>query len=126
MIPSALLYNLEGDAGAPLRALCGKLGILWKDVAPADYGRPLGELAGLTGDPAPAASGAAIRAPFREPMLVMVNLLRPQFDALLAGMREQGISIPLKAVLTPTSVRWDSYQLHDELAREDEAMRQRT
>ena len=126
MVPSVLLYNLEGEAGAPMKALCAKLGILCRDVAPANYGCALGELAGLPGDPAPTASGAAVRAPFREPMPVMVNLLRPQFDALLAGMREQGIRIPLKAVLTPTSVRWDSYQLRDELAQEHEAMRRRT
>ena len=115
-----LMYNLDGPAGAALKVLCRKTRVQWKEVPPEDYARPLGALVGL---PAPAAEAPAAPAvSFSEPMLVMAGLLRPQFDALLQGMRQQGIRVPLKAVLTPTNVTWTSLQLHDELIREHEAV----
>ena len=115
-----LMYNIDRRTGTALKVLCQKTRIQWKEIAPEDYGQPLGALIGL---PTPAAEApAAPVTSFREPMLVMANLLRPQFDALLQGMRQQGIRVPLKAVLTPTNVSWSSLQLHDELVREHEAV----
>ena len=59
-------------------------------------------------------------------MLVMCNLDEPRFKAFLAALRSTGMpSIPLKAVLTPTNVAWNAFQLHEELSREHEAMRHR-
>lgn len=122
MGPTLLLYNLDAPAAAALKVLCRKHRIQWREVAPEDYGAALGGLVGL---PAGAAEAPAAPAmPFRDPMLVMSNLLRPQFDALLRDMRAQGVRIPLKAVLTPANVGWSSFRLHDELVREHEAMAQ--
>ena len=117
--PTLLLYNLDGRSGDALKALCRKHRIEWKDVAPADFGQTLGALVGL---PSPKGVAGAPAMPFRDAMLVMANLMRPQFDALLQDMRAAGVRVPLKAVLTPANVGWNAYQLHDELAREHEAM----
>ena len=121
------LYNLDFGTADALKGLCGALNVQWREVAAADFALPLGALLGLS-DARPQPGGrpsAALCAPFEDPMLVMANLLRPQFDALLQGMRSQGIRIPLKAVLTPANVHWSSTRLHDELAREHEAMRKK-
>ena len=116
-----LLYNLDRRTGGAIKVLCAKLRLQWREIDPADYDKPLGALLGLPArTEAPDASPAL---PFREPMLVMANLLRPQFDALLQGMRQQGIRIPLKAVLTPPHITWTSAQLREELQREHEAVR---
>ena len=123
LAPTLLLFNLSGPAGDALKALCRRHGLRWTEVAPGDFGRPLGALVGL---PAKAAAGpAAPVMPFQGPMLVMANLTRPQFDALLEDMRAQGVRVPLKAVLTPVNVGWNALRLHDELLREHEELRKR-
>ncbi len=46
-----------------------------------------------------------------------------KLDQFLNAMRKQKIpKINLKAMLTEHNVKWDSMTLHDELAREHEAM----
>ena len=119
--PVLLLYNVGGPAALKIHALCQKLQIRPVDVTAEAFALPLGALAGIPPrQSAPSEPGE----PFDEPMLVMANLLSPQFDALLQGLRENGIPrIPLKAVLTPTNLQWNAWQLHDELSREHEAMR---
>ena len=118
-----LLYNLDRRTGGAIKVLCAKLRLQWREIDPADYHKPLGALLGLPAQTEDEVSDASPALPFREPMLVMANLLRPQFDALLQGMRQQGIRIPLKAILTPTNITWTSTQLHQELQREHEAVR---
>lgn len=122
--PALLAYNLAGRDAVALKELCRGHGLLWKEIAPSEYALPLGALVGLPAAPVERAP-AAPAAPFREPMLVMANLTRPQFDGLLGDMRSQGVRVPLKAVLTPVNVGWDSVRLHDELLREHEAMARR-
>ena len=48
----------------------------------------------------------------------MCHILSDELDALLKAMREGGVRIGLKAVLTPFNVAWNSSDLHYELARE--------
>ena len=47
-----------------------------------------------------------------EPVMVFVRLSDGMLDEALAAMREAGIRIPHKAVLTPYNVKWTAWQLY--------------
>ena len=117
--PLLLTYNLDARTDARLRALCQKLHLRYRAVLPEEYGETLGALAGI---PTKAADVPGPLASFSDPMLVMCHFLNTQFNAFLQGMRADGIRVPLKAVLTPSNVAWNAFELHDELAREHEAI----
>ena len=57
-----------------------------------------------------------------EGMAVFVSVPDTMLDVLLSAMREKGIKIPLKAVLTPYNAVWDANTLYRELARERKEM----
>ena len=117
-----LTYNLDTLTDTRLRVLCRRLSIRVRAVAPEEYGEAVGALAGI---PTAKAAEDAPQGAFHDRMIVMCNLLSPQFNALLRGMRDEGVPrIDLKCVLTPTNVAWNSFQLREELAREHEAMKQ--
>ena len=118
--PTLLTYNLDDETAARLEAVCREQSILLRAVRPFEYAAPIGALAGI-----PVANGSSglPTATFNDEMLVMCHMLSHQLDAFLQGMRLGGVPhIPLKAVLTPTNVTWDSLRLHDELTREHAAM----
>ena len=120
MTGTLLTFNLDANTDARLRAVCQRLDLRVRPVLPTEYGATIGALAGI---PTVKAAPDAPRGTFKDPMMVICNLLSPQLDALLQGMREEGVRIDLKCVLTPSNVGWNAFQLHGELAREHEAMR---
>ena len=117
--PILLIYNLDEGTDLQLRSLCEAQRICCRAVSPGEYALPIGVLAGI---PVAAPAEETLWAGFSEPMLVMCHMLSPQLDAFLMGMRQIGIRIPLKAVLTPANVRWSSRRLRDELTTEHEAV----
>ena len=118
--PLLLTYNLSGDTAAKLDVVCAAQGIRVRAVEPFEFALPIGALAGI---PVSKGPGSMPPSAFNDEMLVMCHMLSDQLDAFLRGMRAGGVPrIPLKAVLTPTNVSWDSLRLRDELAREHAAM----
>lgn len=118
--PLILAYNLDEMTASRLDALCRSHGIRLRTVTPGEYVLPIGALAGI---PVSEPQKASPVIGFREPMLVLCHMLRPQLDAFLAAMRAKGLPrVVLKAVLTPYNVAWSSLQLRDELMREHEAV----
>lgn len=116
---TVLLYNLNDTEKRMKIKLClYRLGLSAKDVAPEDFGHPLGYLLGLEGF-APAAGEAES---FTAEMLVMHALSRQQFSALLDALRQARVPVKLKAVVTETNLAWSSAQLCRELAAEHAAM----
>ena len=116
-----LLYNFQDPARRMAVKLClHRQGLACRDVAPEEQGQPLGLLLGREGF-----APGACAAPFREEMLVMHDLSRTQFSALLDALRRAGLFIPLKAVVTETNIAWSSERLHRELAAEHAAMQRR-
>ena len=122
--PLLLTYNLKPDTAAGLDMICRRLGIRVRTVGPEEYALPIGTLAGLpmagtsADNPTPAPA-------FDDEMLVMCLMLSDALDAFLKALREAGIRIPLKAVLTPVNVAWNSTALRAELAREHSEMQRR-
>lgn len=114
-----LLYNLDSAKLQKIRFLLIKLGLRAREVSPAEFGHPIGYLAGMDG------FEAAQEAPeesFSQEMLVMAGLSSPQFGAFLEGLRQSRAAVALKAVLTETNASWSSLRLQRELAAEHAAL----
>ena len=115
---TVLLYNLtDADRRRAVKLCLFRLGLRGRDVATEEFGLPLGALLGLE-----AAEAAEPFEPFSDEMLVMHELSRQQFSALLEALRRSRVLIALKAVVTPTNVGWSSVRLHRELQAEHAAM----
>ena len=120
MEPMILMYNLASPRGMRLKLICAQLKMAARDVRPEEYGLPLGALAGI---PIPA-EHASEDGTFSDEMLLLAGLDEAQLNGLLQAMREEGIRIPLKAVLTPFNAAWSSLKLHAAIREEHESMRQ--
>lgn len=119
--PIVLLCNFTGDRRAKLNMLCMRHRIRIRHVEPADFKQTLGALCGFTAaDNAPTEE----QQPFTDELLLMANFTPALANSLLKGMRQAQLSVPLKAVLTPTNVNWTLYQLHQEISAEAAGMAQ--
>ena len=120
--PLGLVWGID-PAGADWQALqraAAPIGMALRPVSPAQAGCTLIQ---LCSGAVPAMPAAAVQAaPAELPALVMANLKDGQLDLLLAGLRAQGLRIPLKAVATPTNLSWSFRDLLTELARERQAL----
>ena len=118
---TVLLYNLNNEKGRQIRFLLVRLGMRIRVIEKEDYGKPLGVLAGmkdvmLENEDAPVED-------FDEEMMVLYRFSDKRLDAFLQGMRKEGIErVDLKAVLTPTNCRWNSWQLFQEIQEEHRTM----
>ena len=127
----ALTYGLDEPAQARLSAALQRLGIEERQVSPDELGQTVGALAGLPGFDGKAvgkAESAGTPGP-REAgelpgggMLGLWGLSRQRIDLLLRTLTQEGIRIPLKAVVTPTSQHWPFRQWMEELLREHAAL----
>ncbi len=117
-----LLYNIPpGEKLRRIRVALTRLGISARQVAYAEYGHPIGYLAGLEGFQA---AEPYAGEDFRAEMLVMSGLSSRQFNGLLDGLRASRAAVALKAVVNETNARWDSRQLYTALQAEHDTMRE--
>ena len=116
--PCALVWNYpDTEPGfAALADACRAEGLTLTPVTPADTGRTIGSLCGGPGPAsAPTLTGDWPAA------LIMNGLDRSRLDSFLTRLRAGGVSIPLKAMVTPTNQGWTLAALLAELVREREA-----
>lgn len=102
MTPTLLAYQIEPGKLGKMQVVCLRLGIRVQVVDPADFGQPIGALAGvLPRDPdAPA-------APLPGEMLVLAHFRPGMLEGLLQGLRAAHIPpVALKAMLTDTNAAW--------------------
>ena len=117
LAPCALVWNYpDTEPGfAALADACRAEGLTLTPVTPADTGRTIGSLCGGPGPAsAPALTGDWPAA------LIMNGLDRSRLDSFLTRLRAGGVSIPLKAMVTPTNQGWTLAALLAELVRERE------
>ena len=118
LAPCALVWNYpDTEPGfAALADACRAEGLTLIPVTSADTGRTIGSLCGGPGPAsAPALTGDWPAA------LIMNGLDRSRLDSFLTRLRAGGVSIPLKAMVTPTNQGWTLAALLAELVREREA-----
>ena len=118
---TVLLYNIPEEKSRKLRMLMVRMGMRFRIVDPADYDKPVGLLAGI--------KDAVLENPeaevqmFQDEMMIMRGFSSSRLDMFLQGMRKAGIErIDYKAIVTPTNMRWNSWQLYLEIKEEHEEM----
>ncbi len=117
-VPKVLLFNLgeETSTGAKLRSILQDLGIQVVTIEMNEINEKVGYLAGLQGyqtvnDPY---TGKDYTTEF----VLMSNLSETQLDRFLAEMRQAGIEINHKAVITEYTKEWPFIELLGEIAEE--------
>ncbi|MBQ7779502.1 MAG: DUF3783 domain-containing protein [Clostridia bacterium] len=109
-----LCYNISTETLAALTREAKKLNAETVSVAPESYGLPLLSVAsGVKASANPLASST-----LPEGMLVFVNFPDTMLDVFLGVLREKGIRVSLKAILTQHNAVWDAHTLYNELCRE--------
>ena len=118
---TVLLYNVPDEKSRKLRMLMVRMGMRFRVVDPSDYDKPVGMLAGIK-DATLENPEAEVQV-FEDEMMVMRGFSSSRLDAFLQGMRKAGIErIDYKAIVTPTNMRWNSWQLYLEIKQEHEEM----
>ncbi len=118
-----LLYNFTDEKRRrAVKALLFRFAIPCREVSPEAQAYPIGALLEPNDLPHPEGQAEEIE-PFSDEMLVMHALSPRQFNGLLDGMRQAGVRVPLKAVVTPHNIGWSSRRLYGELRMEQEALR---
>ena len=117
-----LFYQIRGEKRKQLKKICGELDIEILVVSPAEYGEPVGALAGFPGmrKQGKACTGEGVRGE----MLVFVGMDDDALDEFLAVCKEDGVApTACKAILTPHNAAWSGEKLYEELVREHQSMR---
>ncbi len=118
-----LTYGLDDPTQEGLANVLDKLKSPQRKVDPRELGEMVGCLAGFPGYSAKGDQELQSVAD-SSGVLCISGLSGAKLDRLLQALRQEGVSIPLKAVVTPTNQRWTFLQLIQELQREHEAVTQ--
>ena len=94
------------------------MGARIRNIAAADFAQTVGFALGRAGF---AQCADIVEAP-EQPMLVLDGFTSKRLDVLLRELRQQGVSVPYKAIVTEHNLPWTLRALYDELVREHEAM----
>lgn len=117
MKPTIYLYNLRNEKGRQIEMLCLGNNIACRHVNPDEYGKYIGYIAEIEGFGSEDKSVA--KDAFASEMLIFKGFDQEYLGNFLAKYRQAGIAtIPLKASLTPTNIKWSSIELHAELNQE--------
>lgn len=116
-------YNLNSVKGRQIRMICLKLGLQIRNIDKEQYMEPIGGLAGVPGF---ALTGEVYTGEgFDDEMLLMKGFTNHLLDSFLREFRMLRLEpVALKAVLTESNCAWNSLELHDELVKEHQQMRQ--
>lgn len=120
-MPEILLYNIEPKKAAGIKLLCSTLGVGYRAVEPADFGRPIGVLLGLSDSDLIQPDAA-----FDDELLYFADVDGGLLDILLYQLRRRRLTVALKAVKTESNLGFTSYELWRELRAEREAIRRGT
>ncbi|MGN1267714.1 MAG: DUF3783 domain-containing protein [Dorea sp.] len=116
-----LCYNLKGTAkGKKISMIFGFLGYKIRHVEKQEYLMPIQEVLAKA-DEVENVDIYGVEG-FSEEMLVIGADTEDKLDKALFLMKQEKVSVPLKAVITQTNQEWNSIALHDEILREHKEM----
>ena len=115
-----LLYAIEQAKQAELSAVLQKLSIEEYTLSADELGQDVGYLAGFPGFVKK--ESALCEPPHCNGVMCMCGLSNVLMDELLNALKENEISIPLKAIVTATNQNWSFDELIRELIKEREAI----
>lgn len=108
-----------GEQTTLLKSILVRIGARIKNVAPEDTNQTIGYLLGRKGFDA--SEAAEVPAP-ADRILVLDGFSDKRLEILLREMKQNGVSVPYKAIVTETNLGWPLYQLYKELVAEHEAL----
>ena len=113
-----LLYNLGilTREGGAVRGILKSMGAEAVSVSRTQLNEKAGVLAGLVKEQESVQSFEGIG--YDKPFMMISGMDDASLDLFLAAMREAGVFVPLKAVLTPYNAGWTLRELMDEISRE--------
>ena len=117
-----LFYQIKGEKRKQLKKICGDLEIEVLVVSPAEYGEPVGALAGFPSmrKQGRGCTGAGVTGE----MLVFVGMDDEALDEFMDACKAEAITpTACKAILTPHNAGWSGERLYAELVKEHQAMR---
>lgn len=122
-----LVYYAAGNEEKEKRMerLAKKLGAEFRAVYPIQTGQQVGFLAGLAGYAERKLSLLELPPRIEEEMLILNGFAGKKLDALLAALREEKLTVPLKAVVTEHNVGWTLAALYAEIVEERAEMEKR-
>lgn len=122
-----LVYYAAGNEEKEKRMerLAKKLGVGFRAVYLIQTGQQIGFLAGLSGYAERKLSLLELPPRIEEEMLILNGFAGKKLDALLAALREEKLTVPLKAVVTEHNVRWTLAALYAEIVEERAEMEKR-
>lgn len=122
-----LVYYAAGNEEKEKRMerLAKKLGAGFQAVYPIQTGQQVGFLAGLSGYAERKLSLLELPPRIEEEMLILNGFAGKKLDALLAVLREEKLTVPLKAVVTEHNVSWTLAALYAEIVEERAEMEKR-
>ena len=116
-----LAFGFDEPQKSALRRALAPLKAMIKAVPVTDYLQPAGRLAGdKTLPEGPAYDGPELE----QPLLLLSGVTGPRMNQLLTALFKAGVSVDLKAVLTPTNRTWTIPQLYAEISEEHRQMHQ--
>ncbi len=117
---SVLCYNFENDKYSKLSAICKKYGIKIRMVEKEEFNLTVGQMMGFSNSEP---MNPDFDIEFDDEMMILYNIVGSNLDKFLKAVKEQGISVPYKAVLTAANQRWFPAELVKELAKEHEKLK---
>lgn len=113
-----LAFQIEDTAA--IRKILDPLRIRLIECKPEEFKQTIGKLAKVADGPQ--AEPFTGKAP-KESMLVFCELTDKHLDKVLLQLRQKGIAIDFKAVMTPSNRNWSVLELYLELERERNQIR---
>lgn len=115
---AVLCFNISGEELLKLKKAAYKNNAEVLEIPHADFSQSVGALIGVFPK-----SGEICLSPFKEKMIIMSAFSTQKMDSFLADLRQNGVVIPYKVVVTATNLGWRCEDLIKELAKEHEQIR---
>lgn len=116
-----LLYNFDRERLRKVRKVLAPLKATIKTVSEKEFSQPVGYVAEIEGI-LPNKEKIACKS-FTDEMIVMCGFGSEKIDTVIAALKMGGIGkIDLKAVITPSNVYWNSFQLYEAVKSDHMAM----
>lgn len=114
-----LYYAAQKEDRAKMLSACmTALGMEFVEIQPVECGQQLGFLAGEKGFERKQLSLFALPPLIPEELMIFCGLSGGRLESVLTMLRGSGLSVSLKAVMTPYNMRWTLDRLYQELCAE--------
>lgn len=118
MRETVLLYHFEDAARlSEVRIALMPLKLYVQEIGQADYNKPIGMFAGMTGVSTQQKT-ESLYGEIENEMMILCGLTERKLDRTLQALRRRKISVPYKAILTDSNKSWSGEALYHELVKE--------